>query len=79
MLELFGARQHLEQVSLLGGVERRLIEVGYDIACTGDSFGANARVTTPVPAAVSKMALGDMDAARRAISAAYGSKINGTI
>ena len=28
---------------------------------------------------ISKTALGDKDAARRAISAAYGSKINGTI
>jgi len=43
------------------------------------SLGAKARVIIPLPAAVSKTVLGDKDAARCAISAAYGSKINGTI
>ena len=55
------------RLSRCGVVEHRLVEIGDDIARARGSFGANARVTTPVPAAVSKTALGDKDAARRAM------------
>jgi hypothetical protein len=45
--------------------------------CSG-SPDARARVTTPVPAAISRTRDSDLDASRFTKPAAYGSKISGT-
>ena len=60
-------------------IEHRLVEIGYDVACSEGQFWQQYAATSPVLAAISKTALGDNDAARCARSAANGSKINGTI